>query len=509
MTDDPARLNLLTFLPQARSGNPGSLPQSPQMTAPDLHAEAWRSLWLVLAAHVSGLRKSNVLEEPALIAISRALDAASEHATRESSTLSRLAGELDERVESLLPGSLSGVVTLGLAREEWLATASRLLLRDTSLRVLRSVIDATEQALVLADVHALTVMPAFLGGRPAQPTTLAHYLGGLIAPLQGASERMIEAFPRLNRSPIGSGLLAGDVIAADREDLADRLGFASPVPNTLDALAGVEDVVAMVESAIAGIAPIRRFVSDMLAWIRADPTSFVLDEGWFTLPEPAHPTLVRSERLELLYSHLDAAERDLQSVVERLRLLPYGPLGSANAILFELWNALHAEILPVLAESRSLVGDGLIVNRAYLGNRAGRGYTTAGDLAAFLITEEQLPPASARSISVLVLNQLRQSGLEVSGITQDMIDTAALMIIGREVKVEIESLGRFLAPRRFLERRQVSGSPAPAMTRAWLAEERAALERHRAWINATLGGITSRTNELAGTIAAAAAEASE
>jgi argininosuccinate lyase len=352
-------------------------------------------------------------------------------------------------------------------------------------------------------------MPAFVGGRPAQPTTLAHYLGGLICPLQTASERIIESFPRLNRSPLGSGVLAGDVIAADREDLASRLGFTSPLPHTLDALMGVEDVVGMVEAVISGIASIRRFVSDMLVWIRTDPASFVLDEGWFTSPEPAHPTLVRSERLELLQSSLKEMEDDLHGFAQRLRATPYGPLGSANAILFELVSRCHDEVLPVLAESRSLIGNGLIVNRAYLGNRAGRGYTTAGDLAAFLMTEEQLAPASARSISVLVLSQVQKSGLEVSGITQDMIDTAAMMIIGREIKVEIESLGRFLAPRRFLERRQVTGSPAPAMTRAWLAEERSALERHRKWISETTAEVASRTAALAGLITETAAEAND
>jgi hypothetical protein len=58
-----------------------------------------------------------------------------------------------------------------------------------------------------------------------------------------------------------------------------------------------------------------------------------------------------------------------------------------------------------------------------------------------------------------------------------MIDSAALMLIGREVKVEIETLGRYLAPRRYIERRQVTGSPAAEQLRAWLASERESLEQ--------------------------------
>ena len=62
-----------------------------------------------------------------------------------------------------------------------------------------------------------------------------------------------------------------------------------------------------------------------------------------------------------------------------------------------------------------------------------------------------------------------------------MIDSAAVMVIGQELKVEMETLGRYLAPRRFIERRQVSGSPASEKTREWLAVERARLAQDRAW----------------------------
>ncbi len=504
MSDDPARLNLLTYLPR----NPPTLPGASSSAGPvgtsRPPATVDEALWLVLAAHVTGLRRSEVLEDAALLAIARALESAREGAARDPDTPWRRAAVLEERVEAYLPESLSGAAMLGLAREEWLATAMRVLLRDAALAILREVAVVSAVALTLADAHTLTVMPAFTGGRPAQPTTLGHYLGGLLGPLQTARQRLTDAFPALNRSPLGAGVLAGDVVAADREDLADRLGFAAPVPNTLDAVMGVEDIVAMVEAVVSALSTIHRLVRDMLVWIRTDPTSFVLDEGWFTMPEPALPTLVRSERLERLDIRLAETIAGLSSVVQRLRAAPYGPLGAAVAIPFTLAETLQRDVLAVLAESGTFIREGLIVNRAYLGNRAGRGYTTAGDLAAFLMTEEQVPPAAARSIAALVLSQIQKAGLEVSGITQDMIDTAALLTIGREIKVEIETLGRFLAPRRFLERREVTGSPAPSMTRAWLADERSALDRDLAWMEETTGRISSRTATLSETIVDAA-----
>lgn len=104
----------------------------------------------------------------------------------------------------------------------------------------------------------------------------------------------------------------------------------------------------------------------------------------------------------------------------------------------------------------------------------------------------------------MVLGQLEERGLEVSGITQDMIDTSAMMIIGREIKVEMETLGRYLAPRRFLERRQVMGSPAAGMTREWLAIRREDLERDVEWLAASRASIDRAIAALTSSIVSAA-----
>lgn len=277
-------------------------------------------------------------------------------------------------------------------------------------------------------------------------------------------------------------MLAGDVVAVDREDLAGRLGFYGIVPNTFDALSSVEDVVEALDAMDAAIAPAARFVRELQVWIRTDPLSFVMDERWLSLPEPAHPSLVFVERLELLERQLLEASDAIGGLRRQLRRISYGPLGTAHDVVIDAAARAGGAVSDALEFSRELIDGALIVNRAYLGNRAGRDYTTAPDLAAFLMTEEQIPPVAARRIAVLVLAGLKESGLEVSGITPDAIDSAALMTIGREIKVEMETLGRFLAPRRYLERRQVTGSAAPDMTRAWLAVERDLLRTDGEWL---------------------------
>lgn len=510
MTDNQARANVRSYLPSSR---PIDTAVPPGAGARSVHPwrpiDRWDGLWTVAAVHGMELRRSEVIDDSGFMAAARGLDAVRQPPPDRPGQVRSELAMMDQRIEGMMPQSLSGAATLGLSREEWLATGHRMLWRDTSLNAIGALLDVAHATLALADVHAVTVMPGFLGGRPAQPTTLAHYLGGLIGPLRANRERLLDGFVRLNRSPFGAGILAGDVLAANREDVADRLGFDAIVTNTFDAIASVEDVAEFLDGVAATTSILRRFVREIGLWVRTDPTSFVLDEGWTMLPEPGQPTLILGERLDALESLLGEAATDAETLTRRLREIGFGPVGSAYGWMYDGQERVDRLLELALAETGEFLRNGLIVNRAYLGNRAGRGYTTAGDLATFLMTEEQIAPTAARSIAVLVLARVKEANLEVSGITQDMIDSAAMLIIGQEIKVEMESLGRFLAPRRFLERRQVTGSPAPAMVREWLADERESLNTHQGWVSSRRDRIDGRLRAVSDAIAEAASDTAE
>lgn len=510
MTNDERFANVLTYI----GGRQAQATAAPEPNG-DLANVDWShriavAHWQVLAAHAIELRRAEVIDDAAQTAIATALMTAQPRPGAESQGVMRQrVGALEERVEGLVPAAVASVATLGLAREEWLATANRMMWRQLLLETSRGMQSVAHELLRLAEVHAVTIMPAHIGGRAVQPTTLAHYLGGVIAPLQHSQARLVTAWSALNRSPLGSGMLAGDVVAADRGDEAERLGFDGVIPNTFDALGSVEDCVEVLDAIAAGIAPLERFVREIGIWVRTDPTSFVMDEPWLANPEPAHPALQVADRLERLQVALEVVGDHVEGARAALRRISYGPLGVRHDQLGDMVVNLHGHLAPTLAETRAFVAEGLVVNRAYLGNRAGRDYTTASDLAAFLMTEEAIQPEAARRISVLVLSGLKERGLEVSGITPDMIDSAALMTIGREIKVEMETLGRFLAPRRYIERRQVTGSPAPDMTREWLAMERDRFTEHGAWLVAASTQIEHAAAALDQSISEAAADTLE
>jgi argininosuccinate lyase len=346
----------------------------------------------------------------------------------------------------------------------------------------------------LAGQHAATTMPVMVSGRPAQATTLGHYLGGLAAPLGRAASRLQLEFEALNRSPLGVVAMAGTSLPIERERTAELLGFDGPVDNTFDAVVSVDHIVAVSQVAAAIVHPVRRFIGELGEWIRTNPTSFPLADSW-TIPEPGLPQFVNPIGLERISASADTVAASATACDRAAAALGYEPPGQAlDAIARAAIIAVRTATL-VVDQLNDLLATGLEINRAYLANVAGKGHTTTSDLSIFLMETEGLDPVSAANIASMTVNRAIADGIEASGINTQMIDASALMVIGRELAVEFEAISRYLAPRRFLERRTSSGTPSPARTREYLGREEELLTCHVEWIAALERRINSADRE--------------
>jgi argininosuccinate lyase len=299
----------------------------------------------------------------------------------------------------------------------------------------------------------------------------------------------------VNLSPLGAVALASTGLPISRERSAALLGFGGLVEGAFDAVAATDYVVQAATAAAAIAAPLGRLLTEWLAWLRDQPDSLRLGDRWVTgdpgLPQLRRPTGV--ERLVLLTRRagLNAAE-----VAATASHVVYEPLGPAlDGILDGASTAI--EIAGRVAESvTALLAENFDVNRAYLANRAGRAYITASDLAVFLMTDEGLDPAAAANVAALTISRAHAEGVEISGVTPQMIDGAAMMVIGRELGVEFEAISRHLAPRRFIERRTATGGPAPAKVREQLDLDRRRLDEDRQWRLETEGRLAAADHDL-------------
>ena len=444
--------------------------------------EMWDGIGRGLAAHAVMLRDSAIVDDSIAASLLTAIDGARRGAPPDVPGSLALVAAFDDRVDSLIAAGATGAVRIARARHDLAATAQRLVLRDRAL-TLAAALDTSRSALLdLAESHVFTLMPVWSGSSPLQPTNFAHFLTGTLAPLGRAARTLHAVYEDLDRSPLGSAALAGPGLPVDRDETADLLGSEGPVESTFDALSAIDHLVAAGEAAAASVTPVRRLATELMLWLRTEPQALRLADELLAAPDANLPHFRPPALLERLAADARQVESDAAAIAGMTRDIPYGPVGEMADEATKMAGVALSRAAATNETFAMVVSGPIEINRAWLARNAGYALVTSGDLADFFMAEEALDPSAAREIAALTTARARQEGLEASGITPAMIDAAALLVIGRELGIEIERLGAYLAPRRFIEKRTVLGGPAAPAVREYLATERSRLKADQQWL---------------------------
>jgi argininosuccinate lyase len=445
----------------------------------DLTSRTCQAIAQTLAAHLTMLSDASILDEPALAVLLGSL-ASVRDSTLTAKAARDLLVEFDERLDAISPVEVRGAARVGRGTADVLATVVRLVVRENLLELARAVNDLRSALLDLAATHVVSLVPAYAQGQPAQPTTFAHMLGGVISPLERAAARLSGVYELVDQSPMGAGSLASTGFEIDPARTAELLGFSKVIDNAFDAVSATDHMTGALDTAGTSLAPVSRFLDELLLWLRVQPDSVQLDEE-LRRADPALPQFGAPYGLQVIADHCANVLRGLDQRSQAVRSISFGPVGGSYVDTL-LWAATSLdEAAFVLHRTGVVFSTQFEINRALLANRAGKGMITSSDLADFLILEEQLPPAAAQAIANRTIAMALQEGREASGITPELIDSAALLIIGRELRVEFETISRYLAPRRFIERRTLPGGPAPVAMRRYLEQARSKLETDQRW----------------------------
>ena len=183
---------------------------------------------------------------------------------------------IQRELEEALGAHAVSWVRIGLSRNDLDMTVYRMRARELLLGTGEQLLTLRRALAEKAGAHLETVLIAQTHHQPGQPTTVAHYLAAVEALLARDSERLLGAYGRLNRCPLGAAALAGSSFDLDRGLTASLLGFDGPVENTYDAVASSDweaEVVSVAQSVALNLS---RFVCDLLSWAGA---------GWYRLGE--------------------------------------------------------------------------------------------------------------------------------------------------------------------------------------------------------------------------------
>jgi argininosuccinate lyase len=389
-----------------------------------------------------------------------------------------LRGDLPEPAQGQLPldhihTALSAVgggrALLGSSPEEVEVCATRMVLRHRVLD-LRGAITSLRSALSRQALgHLTTAITATTNGQMVQPTSLGHYLTSVLPPLRRSTARLDGVYQRLNRSPLGAVSGMGSAVPYRAARQAELLGFDGLEEHSFDALASA-DVEFELVSVVSGLSiELSRLVADLGEWARDDTGTIVPGEE-FVHSGGAQP----QRRDPLVLDHLRVQIADLVSAPSILaNLLLQRSMLSASATRQRTFaiveQSLSGAVLTCSLLERVLKT--LEVNRALTANRAHKGFATSSELADLLAIDCGLTRTEAYHLAERIATEA--SVLALGGMTLDtkLVDRMALEVIGREVGIEPETLGKCLSVKRFIERREVPGGPAPASVREFIEQE--------------------------------------
>jgi argininosuccinate lyase len=293
-------------------------------------------------------------------------------------------------------GAPAGRLHTARSRNDQVATDFKLWVRDAIDR-LDAQIQALQAALIdQAEKHAGTVMPGFTHLQVAQPVTFGHHLLAYVEMLGRDRSRLGDGRRRMNESPLGAAALAGTSFPIDRDMTAKALKFDRPAANSLDAVSDRDFALDFLGAATICATHLSRFAEEIVIWT-SEPYGLVRLSDAFTTGSSIMPQKRNPDAAELVRAK---AARLIGSLTGFLAVMKGLPLTYAKDMqedkvpVFEAADTLEL----CLAAITGMVLD-LTANEAAMRRVADSGYSTATDLADWLVRHIGMPFREAHRVT--------------------------------------------------------------------------------------------------------------
>jgi argininosuccinate lyase len=359
-------------------------------------------------------------------------------------------------------GAAAGRLHTARSRNDQVATDFRLWVRDAIDAVEAGLAELQRTLLDRAEEHAESVMPGFTHLQAAQPVTLGHHLMAYHEMLRRDRSRFADARRRGNECPLGSAALAGTGFPIDRHATARALGFDRPTANSLDAVSDRDFALDYLMAAAQCALHLSRLAEELVVWA-SQPFGFVaLSDQWSTgssiMPQKRNP-----DAAELVRGHAGRITGALTALMMTMKGLPLAyskDMQDDKPPLFEAHDLLALSI----AAMTGMVGT-VTFRVERMRAAAEAGFTTATDLADWLVREAGVPFREAHHITGAAVKRAEADGLALDQLSLDVLRTIDGRIDGRVFAA--------LSVDASVAARASYGGTAPAEVRARIADARA------------------------------------
>ncbi|NVJ90358.1 MAG: argininosuccinate lyase [Methylocystaceae bacterium] len=374
-------------------------------------------------AHCAMLVKQGILTEADGQAITSGLDKVLAEIESGDFVFSAALEDIHMNVENRLReliGDAAGRLHTARSRNDQVATDFRLWVRDAIDR-LDDGLSVLQKVLIdRAEEHVDTILPGFTHLQAAQPVSLGHHFLAYVEMFGRDRSRFADARKRLNESPLGSAALAGTPYPIDRHHTAELLNFSGPMRNSLDGVSDRDFALEYLSAAAICSVHLSRMAEELVIWSSAQ-FGFVRMSDSFSTGSSIMPQKKNPDAAELIRSKIGRVVGDLNSLLISMKGLPLAYSKDMQEDKEPVFDAADTIELGVAAMTGMIAE--MTVNKDKMRESASWGYTTATDLADWLVRELGMPFRNAHHVTGAIVKMAEDKSCDLSDLSLEEMQT--------------------------------------------------------------------------------------
>ncbi|KEJ89723.1 argininosuccinate lyase [Sulfitobacter donghicola] len=374
-----------------------------------------------------------------------------------SAALEDIHMNVESRLKEII-GEPAGRLHTGRSRNDQVATDFKLWVRDQFDAAEGALLALIRALLTQAESGADWVMPGFTHLQTAQPVTWGHHMMAYVEMFGRDLSRMRDARARMNESPLGAAALAGTSFPIDRHMTAEALGFDRPAANSLDAVSDRDFALEFLGASSICAMHLSRFAEELVIWSSAQFRFVTLSDRFSTgssiMPQKKNPDAAELIRAKI--GRIFGANVALMMVMKGLPLTYSKDMQEDKEQTFDAADNLMLALAAMEGMVRDMTG-----NREQLAAAAGSGFSTATDLADWLVRVLGLPFRDAHHITGSLVAIAEGLGCDLPDLTLEQMQEAHAGIT--------QDVFTVLGVENSVNSRVSYGGTAPAQVRAQIA----------------------------------------
>ncbi|MGR3434064.1 MAG: argininosuccinate lyase [Shimia sp.] len=313
-------------------------------------------------------------------------------------------------------GEAAGRLHTARSRNDQVALDFRMWVRDQCDAAIDGLGTLMRALVAQAEAGADWPMPGFTNLQVAQPVTWGHHMLAFVEMFARDRARFVDARARMNESPLGAAALAGTSFPIDREATATALGFDRPMANSLDAVSDRDFALEFLAAASICAMHLSRMAEELVIWSSAQFRFVTLSDRFSTgssiMPQKKNPDAAELIRAKI--ARIVGANVALLTVMKGLPLAYSKDMQEDKEQVFDAADTLMLS----LAAMTGMVGD-MTANRDALRKAAASGFSTATDLADWLVRVLGLPFREAHHVTGSLVAMAEAEGVDLPDLPLD------------------------------------------------------------------------------------------